>query len=87
MTTPSGGARDGVPATTHHVRRDDAGGVLGLVRIRRAVGEVHGEVYEPGAGWTTDPSAFDVAVNGQDYDLLDADDADRLAEEMEAGRA
>lgn len=71
------------PATTFHVRRDDDDGtVLALVRLRTDDEGLHGEAYQPGVGWVTDPSALDVLRNGQDYDLVEADEASALAAAM-----
>lgn len=61
--------------------------MLGLVRLRRSADAVHPEAYHPGRGWVRHPGATDVYRNGQDYDLLDEDEAQRLASDMEAGRA
>ncbi|AEE44627.1 hypothetical protein [Cellulomonas fimi] len=70
------------PATTFHVRRDDDGTVLALVRLRTDDEGLHGEAYQPGVGWVANPSALDVLRNGQDYDLVDADAAALLAAAM-----
>ena len=72
--------------TTHHVMWDEEDStVLILVRLRHSGGELYGEAYRPGEGWVDSPAAFDVWRNGQDYDLIDADEAADLARRMEAG--
>jgi hypothetical protein len=62
---------------------DTSGDVLVLVRLRTAAGSTYGERYQPGKGWVEDSHAFDVMLNGQDYDLLDEDEAQELAGRME----
>jgi hypothetical protein len=72
------------PHTTYHARIDDeSGDVLVLVRLRTAAGSTYGERYQLGEGWVEDARAFDVMLNGQDYDLLDEDEAEDLAGRIE----
>lgn len=68
--------------TTFHVRRDDDGTVLALVRLRTDDEGLHGEMFRPGVGWVLDALALDVLRNGQDYDLVDAGEAEEVAATM-----
>lgn len=74
------------PETTHHVLWDvEERTVLALFRLRVTDEGLYGESYRPGEGWVESPGAFDVYRNGQDYDLVDAEEAERLASRMAAG--
>jgi hypothetical protein len=68
--------------TTFHVLRDHDGRAQILLRLRTDDDGLHGEAFEPGTGWVRSAAAFDVWTNGQDYDVIDADEADRLAAGM-----
>lgn len=81
------GSEDVGSHTTHHVLWADSDEVLLLIRIRRVGENVYGEVYRRGYGWVEDARAFDVNLNGQDYDLVDREEAEALAREMEQKRA
>lgn len=71
------------PWTTYHVLWDEPGVVHRIVRLRDDGTGLYGEIYVPGTGWESDPRAFDVMRNGQDYDLVPAEEADRLTAELE----
>jgi len=72
------------PATSYHARIEDSGEVLVLFRLRRADGATHGERYRRGEGWVEDARAFDVTLNGQDYEVLPADEVEAVIAELEA---
>jgi hypothetical protein len=67
---------------TYHVMREDDGTASLLVRLRHQGAALYGEVFVPGDGWVEDARAFDVLRNGQDYDLIDESEAERLAARM-----
>jgi hypothetical protein len=69
--------------TTYHAMFDDDGIASILVRLRKVSGSLFGEAYRPNEGWITSNLAFDIMVNGQDYDLLDADEAAEVAGAMD----
>lgn len=69
--------------TTYHVLRgDDREPVLALLRVRRTGEGAVFERFRPGEGWVESPSAADLMRNGQDYDLIDAREAARLAAQL-----
>ncbi len=70
------------PWVRYHVMREDDGSAYILVRLRDDGMGLHGELFVPGRGWVAHPGAFDVLRNGQDYDLIDEDEAERLASRM-----
>jgi hypothetical protein len=70
---------------TYHVMREADGTVFLLLRLRHEGARMYGEVFAPGAGWVEDVRAFDVLRNGQDYDLIDEREAERLIAQMPAG--
>lgn len=70
--------------TTYHVMRDEDGTAFILLRVRYESAGVYGELFFPDEGWVEDVRAFDVLRNGQDYDLIDESEAERLAAEMQA---
>jgi hypothetical protein len=61
--------------TTYHALFDDDGVPSILVRLRMTNGSLFGETYRPNEGWVASNYAFDIMVNGQDYDLLNAAEA------------
>ena len=69
--------------TTYHVMLDDSGEVMALFRLRRDATGAYHEAYRRGEGWVESPSAADVYRNGQDYDLIDETEAERLAATLE----
>ena len=77
----------GRPTTYHVMTDEDSGELLILVRLYPADSEAVGEVYRSGRGWVSDDIVYDVMRNGQDYDLVDADRANALIAQIEAGGA
>ena len=70
--------------TNYFVMLNDDGSVLLLFRLRHSEEGLHREGYQKGEGWVDDHRAADVFTNGQDYDLIDAAEADRLIAIIEA---
>jgi hypothetical protein len=71
--------------TNYYVLWSDSDEVIAFFRLRSESGALHGESYERGRGWIEDPRAFDVYLNGQDYELLDETEADDLVRELADG--
>lgn len=55
-----------------------------FVRLREIADALYAECYLAGVGWVEDERAIDVFVNGQDYDLIDAEEAERVCATMDA---
>lgn len=69
---------------TYHARFDEESDeVLVLFRLRSEAGGLHGERYAPGSRWVADHYAFDVMRNGQDYDVVDEEEAAELAKRLD----
>lgn len=85
MTDPTSGSEP--EPTTYHVLWSDTNEVILFLRVRSRAGVVDGESYLKGTGWVEDARAFDVYLNGQDYDLVDESEAADLVRDIEAGRA
>jgi len=62
---------------------DDPGGVAALCRFDSATAVF--ESYRPGVGWVASSGSLvaDIMRNGQDYDMIDEAEAERLASSME----
>lgn len=69
--------------TTYHVMLADDGDVIALFRFRRDATGAYHESYRRGEGWVESTSAADVFRNGQDYDVIDEAEAERLAAKLE----
>lgn len=68
----------------YHVMYDDeTGDVMILLRFT-TTGPTIGESYRPGVGWVVDNRAFDIMLNGQDYEIVDESTAEELVAELEA---
>ncbi|MER6669433.1 hypothetical protein ABT256_33090 [Amycolatopsis japonica] len=62
------------PTASYHARVEDSGEVIILVRLREVGEATYGERYRRNEGWIRDDYAFDVLLNGQDYEVLTDDE-------------